>query len=158
VKLTPTAPDGGGVAGTGSGTSAGAGAGGGTGGDGAGTGDGTGGDGEGDGGTAAEQIAGEITSRDYPRDLFEAEVGGRVGIRFTVSPAGRVSECAVTRSSGTPVLDQLTCRLIRERFRYRPSRTRLKACIAGSRGADPGGQQQSSYFAIVGRRASQAFI
>jgi protein TonB len=121
VKLAPTAPAGGGVAGTGSGTSAGAGAGGGTGGDGAGTGDGYGGDGEGDGGTAAEQIAGEITSRDYPRDLFEAEVGGRVGIRFTISPAGRVSECEVTRSSGTPVLDQLTCRLIRERFRYRPA-------------------------------------
>ncbi len=121
VKLTPTAPAGGGVAGTGSGTSAGAGAGGGTGGDGTGTGNGTGGDGDGYGGTAAEQIAGEITSRDYPRDLFEEEVGGRVGIRFTVTTAGRVSDCQVTRSSGTPLLDQLTCRLIRERFRYRPA-------------------------------------
>lgn len=121
VKLTPTAPAGGGVAGIGTGTSAGAGAGGGKGGDGAGTGDGYGGDGDGDGGTAAEQIAGRITFRDYPRNLIELELGGRVGIRFTVSPAGRVSECAVTRSSGTPMLDQLTCRLIRERFLYRPA-------------------------------------
>jgi protein TonB len=108
------------VAGTGSGTSAGSGSGGGTGGDGSGTGNGEGGDGD-EGATGAEQIAGEITSRDYPRDLFEAEVGGRVGILFTVSPAGRVSDCRVTRSSGTPALDGLTCHLIRERFRYRPA-------------------------------------
>ena len=113
VLTRPTAAAGGGVAGNGTGTSAGDGAGGGTGGDGDGNGDG--------GGSAAEQIAGQIDYRDYPRDLFEAEVGGRVGIRFTVSAAGRVTECAVTRSSGVPRLDALTCQLIRSRFRYRPA-------------------------------------
>lgn len=111
VTVRPSAPAGGG--GTGSGTALGAGAGGGTGGNGYGSG--------GDGGTDLEQIAGEITSNDYPRDLREAGVGGRVSFVFKVEPNGRVGRCTVTRSSGIPELDALTCRLIQQRFVYRPS-------------------------------------
>ncbi|HYD38320.1 MAG TPA: energy transducer TonB, partial [Allosphingosinicella sp.] len=37
-------------------------------------------------------------------------------------PSGRVSDCKVTRSSGSPALDSVTCRLIVARFRYRPAR------------------------------------
>jgi len=94
---------------------------------GAGTGGGTGGNGYGDadgGGTDLEQIAGEITPRDYPRHLREAGIGGTVGILFTVGINGRVTRCAVTRSSGVPELDALTCRLIQQRFLYRPSTDR----------------------------------
>lgn len=110
VAVKPsTAPSGGG---TGTGPALGAGAGGGAGGNGY---------GEDDGGTDLEQIAGEITSRDYPRDLREAGIGGRVGVLFKVEPNGRVGSCTVTRSSGVPELDALTCRLIQQRFIYRPS-------------------------------------
>lgn len=101
--------------GAGSGVAAGIGPGGGVGGSGA---------GEGRGGTDLEQIAGEITPRDYPRHLGNAGVGGRVGILFTVGVNGRVTRCAVTSSSGIPELDALTCRLIQKRFRYRPSTDR----------------------------------
>jgi protein TonB len=44
---------------------------------------------------------------------------------FTVGTDGRVTSCTVTRSSGVPELDALTCRLIQQRFRYRPSTDRF---------------------------------
>lgn len=113
VSVRPSAAPSGG--GTGSGPAIGSGAGGGTGGN------GYGGD---EGGTDLEQIAGEITSRDYPRDLREAGIGGRVSFVFTVEPSGRVGRCTITRSSGVPELDALTCRLIQQRFVYRPSTDR----------------------------------
>jgi protein TonB len=94
---------------------------------GAGSGAGSGGQGYGageGGGTELEQIAGEITPRDYPRHLGDAGIGGRVGVLFTVGVDGRVTRCTVTRSGGIPELDALTCRLIQQRFRYRPSTDR----------------------------------
>ena len=114
VAVRPSAAPSGG--GSGTGPALGSGAGGGTGGNGYGA---------DEGGTDLEQIAGEITSRDYPGDLREAGIGGRVGVLFTVEPNGRVGRCTVTRSSGVPQLDSLTCRLIRQRFVYRPSTDRF---------------------------------
>jgi protein TonB len=119
VPLNPTAAPSGG--GTGTGPALGSGAGGGTGGSGS---------GEQGGGTELEQIAGEITPRDYPRRLRNAGIGGVVGILFRVEPTGLVSRCSITRSSGVPELDALTCRLIVQRFRYRPSTDRYGRPIA----------------------------
>ena len=113
------APSGGG---SGTGPAIGSGAGGGSGGNGYGAGEG--------GGTDLEQIAGEITPRDYPRNLRNAGIGGVVGISFRVEPSGFVSRCTVTQSSGVPELDALTCRLIVQRFRYRPSTDRYGRPIA----------------------------
>ena len=120
VAVKPTAaPSGGGI---GTGPAIGAGAGGGTGGNGYGAAEG--------GGTDLEQIAGEITPRDYPRHLANSGVGGVVGVSFRVEPTGLVSRCTVTQSSGVPELDALTCRLIVQRFRYRPSTDRHGRAIA----------------------------
>jgi protein TonB len=114
VAVRPTAAPSGG--GTGAGPAAGSGVGGGAGGNGNGD--------DGEGGTDLEQIAGAITPSDYPRDLRERGVGGRVGVLFSVGVDGRVTRCTVTRSSGVPELDALTCQLIQQRFRYRPSTDR----------------------------------
>lgn len=114
VAIQPSvAPSGGG---TGTGPALGSGTGGGAGGQGSGADDG--------GGTELEQIAGEITPRDVPRHLREAGIGGTVGFLFTVGVNGRVTRCAVTRSSGVPELDALTCRLVQQRFVYRPATDR----------------------------------
>lgn len=113
VAIRPTAAPTGGGSGTGPAT--GTGSGGGAGGPGY---------GEGDGGTDLVQIAGEIGPSDYPRDLRERGIGGRVEMTFTVGTDGRVTSCRVTRSSGVPELDALTCRLVQQRFRYRPSTDR----------------------------------
>ena len=113
VAVRPTvAPSGGG---TGSGPALGSGSGG-----------GTGGSGYGDvgGGTDAEQIAGAIVPSDYPRNLRRAGIGGTVFFVFTIGADGRVTRCGVTRSSGVPELDVLTCRLVMQRFLYRPSTDR----------------------------------
>lgn len=119
IALKPSAAPSGGESGTG--PALGSGAGGGSGGNGY---------GDDEGGTDLEQIAGEITSRDYPRDLREAGVGGRVQFTFTVQPNGRVGRCTITRSSGVPELDALTCRLVQQRFVYRPSTDRYGRPIA----------------------------
>ena len=110
VPTRPTTPPSGG--GTGSGPATGAGAGGGPGETGYGDGGG--------GGTDLEQIAGDIFPSDYPRHLGKAGIGGHVGVSFTVQVNGRATNCRISRSSGVPELDGLTCRLIEQRFRFRP--------------------------------------
>lgn len=83
------------------------------------------GDGEGSGGrfereTPPRQIGGRIGIRDLPPGLADAG-GGTVGVRYVVEADGHISSCRITDSSGLSELDDLTCRLIRERFRYRPA-------------------------------------
>lgn len=99
----------------------------GAGGVGDGLGSGRGGDGDGGGGGGREEVppeyrSGRIRDSDYPDALRETTRGGVVGVRYTVRTDGRVTNCRITRSSGEPLLDTTTCRLIVERFRYRPSR------------------------------------
>lgn len=89
-----------------------------------GRGDGTGAGGSGSGtggGSKAVWRSGAIRDADYPRDASRAKVGGEVEVRFTIQPSGRVTGCRVTRSSGDASLDATTCRLIEERFRFKPA-------------------------------------
>jgi protein TonB len=98
----------------------------GTGAGGIGNGTGSGGSGDGDGGgwedeTPPRRIRGRLRDSDYPEAAAEAGASGTVSVRYAVEVNGRVSGCRVTRSSGNAALDATTCRLITERFRYRPS-------------------------------------
>ncbi|MBA3896277.1 MAG: energy transducer TonB [Sphingomonadaceae bacterium] len=94
----------------------------GSGGQGTGTGSGDNGDGVGGGDeTPPLQIKGRLKDSDYPHAAGDLGVGGTVSVRFTVTTDGRATECRVTRSSGSAVLDETTCRLIEQRFRYEPS-------------------------------------
>ncbi|WP_422057625.1 energy transducer TonB [Sphingomonas sp.] len=95
-----------------------------------GQGDGFGAGGRGDGRGAGDPdatpprwVRGRIRDSDYPEDLADAGIGGRVTVLYLVETNGRVGDCEVVGSSGVPRLDALTCRLIRERFRFRPSRS-----------------------------------
>jgi protein TonB len=98
----------------------------GAGGVGNGTGGGGNGDGDGDGYADAVtrpiQIKGKLHWSDLPRELRQAHQGGELELVYRVNVDGSVSNCHVTRSSGLPSLDAQTCRLITERFRFRPSR------------------------------------
>lgn len=99
----------------------------GTGSGGVGNGSGSGEGGQGDGGgdddeTPPRLIRGRLKSSDFPRGVAEAGISGRVSVRYLVDASGRVARCDVTRSSGSAELDELTCRLIQERFRFEPSR------------------------------------
>jgi len=95
----------------------------GTGSGGSGTGSGGGGDGGGGGQAArAQRISGGIEFSDYRRVVRSGDFRGTVYVRYTVEVDGRVRGCTVTRSSGHPGVDTATCRLIEQRFRYRPAR------------------------------------
>jgi protein TonB len=93
---------------------------------GAGNGFGGGGDGgDGDGGAAVtgpRQIRGRLSFSDLPEGILQPASRASVGVRYTVNADGTVGACRAERPSGFAQLDTLTCRLIAERFRFRPAR------------------------------------
>lgn len=94
----------------------------GAGGNGNGLGGGGNGDGDGGGDTAPEQIRGRLKYSDLPADLRDSGKSFAVSVRYAVETSGRIGDCSITRSSGSAELDALTCQLIQQRFRFRPSR------------------------------------
>jgi protein TonB len=59
---------------------------------------------------------------DFPAYLVEQQPGvWLVGIGVTVGPDGAVTNCSVESSSGVPGLDELTCKTVRARAKFRPS-------------------------------------
>jgi protein TonB len=105
----------------------GGGAGGGTGGIGTGQGSGGTGAGQGEGAgdgrgfTSARQIRGRFRNSDFPAS---AKGAGRlrIGVRYAVGPSGTVENCEIIQPSGYPEVDAMTCRVITERYRFRPAR------------------------------------
>ncbi len=97
----------------------------GSGGGGEGAGTGSGGSGSGPGGVIAQRavkIAGDIVdARDYPRSGSRARSGTSVTVYFTVGVDGVPRNCRVAKPSGDAEADRITCRLIGQRFRYRPA-------------------------------------
>ncbi len=61
------------------------------------------------------------TSNDYPARALREEREGTTGFRVSVGPDGRVSDCQVTSSSGSPDLDEAACANIRRRARFNPA-------------------------------------
>jgi len=115
------AVDAGSAAGAGAGAAAGSGAG--QGGEGNGTGAGGSGTGSGSGlATPPQRIAGALTNADYRRARPPEGAFGTVVVSFRVRSDGAADRCSVVRSSGYAVFDEATCRLIQQRFRYRPAR------------------------------------
>lgn len=95
----------------------------GAGGEGYGTGAGERGTGSGGGGiNPPVLIEGNITRKDYPKELRgQPLVRGRMTLEFVITVAGRVRNCTAIKSSGNAILDRDTCRLMEERFRYKPA-------------------------------------
>jgi protein TonB len=94
----------------------------GAGGQGDGLGSGDSGNGPGDGSTWSEWKSGRIRDRDYPAAAFQAGIQGVLRTRYTIGTNGRVIRCEILETSGSPLLDETTCRLVMERYRYRPAR------------------------------------
>jgi protein TonB len=70
-------------------------------------------------------LASYISDADYPASAQRNEEQGTTGFRLTVGPDGRVSNCAITSSSGSSALDQATCRIMRSRARFTPARDNM---------------------------------
>jgi len=99
----------------------------GTGAGGIGNGTGSGGTGDGDGDRYGRETeprlkSGRIRRSDVPEGIWDRiDREATVGVRYFVNVDGSVSECHITRSSGLADLDALTCRLMEQRYRYKPS-------------------------------------
>ena len=63
-----------------------------------------------------------VSGDDYPAAALRAEAQGTVRYRLEIGANGRVTNCAVTGSSGSIPLDQATCRIVRVRARFAPAR------------------------------------
>lgn len=95
-----------------------------------GPGTGSGGQGTGTGGggndddefTPPRRLRGRIRDSDFPREAGEAGIGKTILLQFDVETNGLVSGCTILESSGNPILDDATCRLVERRYRYEPSR------------------------------------
>lgn len=88
---------------------------------------GAGGTGNGTGGgksSKAEHIGGQINNaRDFPIPPGgrEARVGKVVVLDLSISPAGKVTNCKIHKSSGFPDTDATACVLAMQRLRFRPA-------------------------------------
>jgi protein TonB len=71
---------------------------------------------------ARGSLPGLFSTDDYPQDAIRNEQQGTTAVALTIGTDGRVSGCSVTSSSGSPSLDNATCRIIRARARYTPAK------------------------------------
>ena len=62
-----------------------------------------------------------ISEDDYPDASRRAEEQGVTRVTYTIGVDGRVTNCTVTASSGSPRLDDATCKIIERRFRFNPA-------------------------------------
>ena len=69
---------------------------------------------------------------DYPARARRGREEGVVGFHLGIDPNGRVRDCTITRSSGSPSLDAGTCLILRGRARYVPAVTAAGTPVNGS--------------------------
>lgn len=63
-----------------------------------------------------------VTDADYPSRAMREEKEGTTAVAWDITTDGRVANCRVTSSSGTPELDDAACRSITRRGRYTPAK------------------------------------
>lgn len=62
-----------------------------------------------------------VTDDDYPSAALRSGDAGTVGFRLDVDASGKVSNCTVTSSSGSTLLDNTACSLLKRRARFNPA-------------------------------------
>jgi periplasmic protein TonB len=79
----------------------------------------------------AESPALWVKLNDMPHDLVLS--GGVAVVRFTlaIDRAGRVTNCAVTNSSGIEALDRQTCSLMTQRAKFKPATNAAGRPVSG---------------------------
>jgi len=63
-----------------------------------------------------------IGDDDYPPEALKDNIEGNVSFVLTVGPDGLPSECKVTGTSGSALLDDTACSLLIKRARFEPAR------------------------------------
>lgn len=73
-----------------------------------------------------------VSSADYPAAAKRARLEGRVGFVLDIDSNGRVANCTIYESSNIEVLDQATCRILRERLIMAPARNEAGIAVPDS--------------------------
>jgi len=73
-----------------------------------------------------------ITTDDYPPSALRARAEGTSGYQLDIDPAGQVTNCMITQTSGTASLDETACALLRARGRFKPAVDRSGHTIAAT--------------------------
>ena len=63
-----------------------------------------------------------ISPLDYPAEAIPQRAEGRVELTLAIDATGRLTACTVRKSSGWPVLDAATCRILLRRAKFNPAR------------------------------------
>lgn len=71
---------------------------------------------------AQANLASYVSDRDYPDAAIRAGESGVTGFRLDIGPDGRVTNCTITQSSGSSLLDSTACRLLTRRAKFTPAR------------------------------------
>ncbi|HEX8064625.1 MAG TPA: TonB family protein [Allosphingosinicella sp.] len=71
---------------------------------------------------AKANLASYVSDEDYPTNAVRNEEQGTTRFRLAVGPDGKVKECTVTSSSGSPALDSTTCKLMKQRAKFTPAK------------------------------------
>lgn len=71
---------------------------------------------------ARANLASYVSDSDYPASAIRGGQQGTTRFRLSVAPNGKVTDCIVTSSSGSPTLDAATCRLMKSRARFTPAK------------------------------------
>lgn len=71
--------------------------------------------------SASGNLQGLIRGDDYPQGALDNEEEGTVAVVLQIGPAGRVTGCSVSASSGSRALDNATCRILTSRARFTPA-------------------------------------
>lgn len=69
----------------------------------------------------ARQTGGSFRNSDFPAWL-KGTGRLKIGVRYAIAPSGRVEQCEIIEQSGYAEVDAMTCRIIMERYRFRPAR------------------------------------
>jgi protein TonB len=73
-----------------------------------------------------------VSPDDYPAGELRRGHEGTTRFRLSIGSDGRVSNCAVTGSSGWPVLDAATCTKLAARGKFRPATNEAGEKVAGT--------------------------
>ncbi|MBC2667242.1 energy transducer TonB [Novosphingobium flavum] len=73
-----------------------------------------------------------ITTNDYPAVALRYRQQGTVGFVLTIDPSGKVADCTIAASSGTAILDEATCKLLRDRAIFSPATDKKGRPVSGT--------------------------
>ena len=79
--------------------------------------------------SAQRLLTATVSADNYPADVRPGADPLHVEVRYRLASDGSVDGCDVARSSGRPSIDAQSCRILRERARFRPQRGAMQGRI-----------------------------